>query len=321
MNKPGLMVIALLLVISFSLPALSAGQTADWVVIPDEQAQALEQSGQTVIPPVKPVPQHVIWLLEIARAELGYTEGRNNATKYGTWAGDPNANWCAEYVCWCVDQVDQKYGTQLLTFVYPRYSSKNVGRNWFIKEGRYISRRGTIPDYGSQWLTGHTEPIGKNGYIPQPGDWMFFSQSADGDTSHVAMVEFCTKDSAGQVRVYALEGNKPDKVQETAYLLEEETIQGYGTVFDLADVVLKMGCESKKVSALQALLNQIGLLDSAYMTGIYGSHTTEAVRLYQRAHGIEVTGVAGHETQLSLQAYIQQYRLEHPEYWEVLEDD
>ena len=308
-----------LLTALISVCALAA--SPDWVTLTEEEEAAFEAAQETVIEPVKAVPLHVRRLLEIGRAEIGYTEGRNNATKYGEWAGDLNANWCAEYVCWCVDQVDQRFGTELLTVVYPRYSSKNVGRNWFIKEGRYISRRGTIPGFGSQWLIGHTEAIEKNGYIPQPGDWMFFAVSADADTTHVAMVEFCTIDPSGRVRVYALEGNKPDKVQQTAYMLDDETIQGYGTVFDLADSVLKMGCESKKVTALQQTLCEIGLLDKIHITGTYGTHTTEAVRVFQQSQKIEATGVAGHETQLALQRYIQQYRMEHPEYWEVVDDD
>ena len=293
----------------------------EWIDCTEEELAAMETGQETVIEPVKPVPVHVRRLLEIARAEIGYTEGRNNATKYGEWAGDLNANWCAEYVCWCVDQVDKTYQSHLLTEVYPKYSSKNIGRNWFIKEGRYISRRGSIPGFGSQWLIGHTEQIEKNGYIPQPGDWMFFAVSADGDTTHVAMVEFCTRDAKGQVRIYALEGNKPDKVQQTAYLLEDETIQGYGTVFDLADSVLKAGCESKKVTVLQQMLCEIGLLNEIHITGTYGNHTADAVRVFQQAQHIELTGVAGHETQLALQRYIQQYRMEHPEYWEVIDDD
>ncbi len=294
---------------------------ADWVELSEAEQTALSDKGEEIIDPVRTVPEHVIHLLQIARAEIGYTEGRNNATKYGEWAGDINANWCAEYLCWCVDQADQQYGTKLLTNVYPKYSSKNVGRNWFIHEGRYIARRGTVPDYGSQWYFGHTEPIGKNGYIPQPGDWMFFAVSSEGDTTHVAMVEYCTVDPKGQVRIYALEGNKPDKVQEVAYLLEDETIQGYGTVYDLADLVLKMGSSGKKVTRLQEMLVEIGLLNPVHVTGTFGSHTAEAIRNYQLAHGIEPTGTAGHETQLSLQLYIQQYRMEHPETWQVVDDD
>ena len=314
-------IIGFLVLLMLLAAAQALASSPEWIEMSPEELATLEEAQETVITPIRPVPRHVRRILQIARAEIGYTEGRNNATKYGEWAGDPNANWCAEYVCWCVDQADQLDQTNLLTVVYPKYSSKNIGRNWFIREGRYISRRGSIPGFGSQWYIGHTEQIEKNGYIPQPGDWMFFAVSADGDTTHVAMVEFCTRDADGRVRVYALEGNKPDKVQQTAYLLEDETIQGYGTVFDLADSVLKSGCESRKVTRLQEMLREIGLLDGIHVTGVYGIHTAEAVRTFQQAQRIELTGVAGHETQLALQRYIQQYRMEHPEYWEVVDDD
>jgi hypothetical protein len=38
----------------------------------------------------------------VARAlsQVGYVEGPNNASKYGTWAGYPNQSWCAAYVSW-----------------------------------------------------------------------------------------------------------------------------------------------------------------------------------------------------------------------------
>ena len=77
--------------------------------------------------PAYPVPQYVQWLLEVAQGELGYTEGRDQYTKYGEWAGNPYAEWCAEFLCWCVDQVDQQHGTHLLTTAYPRYSGMNTG--------------------------------------------------------------------------------------------------------------------------------------------------------------------------------------------------
>ena len=293
----------------------------DWLDMPQELADRLASAGETVIEPVEPVPQHVRKLLEIARAEIGYREQRGNVTKFGQWAGNPAAEWCAEYLCWCVDQVDQQTGSKILTVYYPMYGSKNVGMRWFLKEGRYIARRGTVPGWGSQWYIGSEDVIGKNGYIPQPGDWAFFAQSSAGDTTHVAMVEFCTRDKEGTVRIYALEGNKPDRVQETVYKQTEETILGYGTVFDLADLVIKGGCEGKKVTRLQQMLADVGLLDPAYVTGTYGNHTAEAIRSFQKSQGIEQTGVAGQQTQLALQHYTERYREDHPEYWEVEEDD
>ncbi len=292
----------------------------DWIDLPEDLLTRLSAGGETIVDPVLPVPQHVRALLRIARNELGYQEERGNVTKYGQWAGNPSAEWCAEYLCWCVDQLDQQSGTQILTTYYPRYSSKNIGMRWFLKEGRYIARRGTVPGWGSQWYISSGESIGKNGYIPQPGDWAFFAQSSAGDTTHVAMVEFCTQDRDGVVRAYMLEGNKPDRVQETAYRITEETILGYGTVFDLADIVIKSGCEGKKVETLQRRLHDVGLLSDAYITGTYGTHTADAIREFQKSQGIETTGVAAQQTQLALQRYIDRYQAEHPEYWEVVEE-
>ena len=307
----------IILLICILLVASVAGAEPYWLELPNEQLARLSSAGETVIDPIYPVPEHVCTLLSVARNEIGYCEERGNVTKYGRWAGDPAAEWCAEYLCWCVDQVDQISGNKILTVYYPLYGSKNIGMRWFLKEGRYIARRGTVPGWGSQWYIGSEELIGKNGYIPQPGDWMFFAQSSSGDTTHVAMVEFCTRDRNGDVRVYALEGNKPDRVQETAYPLTQETILGYGTVFDLADLVIKSGCEGKKVQKLQQMLNDIGFLGDAYVTGTYGTHTTDAVRNFQKSQGIDQTGVAGQQTQLALLRYTEQYREEHPEYWEV----
>ena len=296
-----------------------ANAEPDWIELTEEELSQLRQAGETIVDPILPVPQHVRWLLGIARQELGYTEQRGNVTKYGEWAGDPAAEWCAEYLCWCVDQVDRQHDMSILTVYYPRYSSRNIGMRWFLREGRYIARRGTVPNWGSQWLIGHDEPLGKNGYIPQPGDWAFFANGSTGDTTHVAMVEFCTRTAANEIRVYMLEGNKPDRVQETAYRLTDENILGYGTVFDLADIVIKSGCEGKKVERLQRMMADVELLDEAYVTGTYGNHTADAIRRFQKDQGIEQTGVAGQLTQLALQRYAERYRSEHPEYWEVKE--
>ena len=312
---------ALICLITLLIASAALADAPYWVELTMEEQTALAEAGETILSPSYTVPEHVRLLINVARQEIGYTEQRGNVTKYGECAGNPAAEWCAEYLCWCVDQVDQRYGTSLLNRVYPNYGARNIGMRWFLREGRYISRRGTVPGYGSQWLIGSEENIGKNGYIPQPGDWMFFALGASGDTTHVCMVEYATRRSDGQVLVHVLEGNKPDKVQQTVYKLDEENVLGYGTVFDLADVVLKAGCEGVKVTNLQELLVEASYLSETYVTGTYGTHTTDAVRAFQAQNGIEQTGVAGHETQLKLQRYIIQYRRDNPALWAVVDED
>ncbi|MBQ7455068.1 MAG: peptidoglycan-binding protein [Clostridia bacterium] len=266
---------------------------------------------EEVIAPAWPVPEYVTWLLDVARGELGYTEGRGGFTKYGEWAGDPYAEWCAEFLCWCVDQVDQQHGTQLLNNVYPRYSGTNTGLNWFLREGRYVSRTGFVTGWGSQWYIGEEESLPSGGYIPQPGDWVFYTADASGDTSHVAMVEYCTRAADGTVVVHSIEGNMPDKVQRATHTLTEWQVLGYGTVHDVADIVLTGGCKGRKVTALQERLRYLGYLDEQYITGEYGPSNAQAVRDFQTDTGKVPTGIANHHTQLTLnQMYWEAYWLD-----------
>ncbi len=276
-----------------------------------------QEAPGTVVPPAYPVPEYVAQLLSIATAEVGYTEERGGLTKYGEWVGAPYTQWCAEYLCWCVDQTDKQFGTSLLNVVYPLYSGTNTGLNWFLRQGRYIARTGSVAGWGSQWFKGETETMEKNEYVPQPGDWAFFSIVSSGDTTHVAMVEYCSQDASGTVTVHVLEGNMPDRVARNAYPLDDWRILGYGTVHDLADIVLRGGNEGEKVRALQEKLTLIGLLDESAVDGRYGSKTAEAVKQFQTMTDKTPTGIANHHTQTALDTHVAQWYLTHDEYWLV----
>lgn len=252
------------------------------------------------LPPAYPVPDYVVWLLDVARAELGYTEASDGRTKYGEWAGDAQAEWCAEFLCWCVSQVDETRGTNILTVLYPRYSGQNVGLRWFLREGRYIARTGRVQDWGSQWYIGDDEKLPSAGYVPQPGDWVFYAFDSSGNTAHVAMVEYCTRDEGGVVTVHVIEGNMPDRVQRNTHLLDDWRVLGYGTVHELADIVMQSGNEGKKVLALQRRLSYLGYLDAQYATGVYGPSTVKAVKAFQAANDKTPTGIANQHTQLTM---------------------
>lgn len=45
-------------------------------------------------------------LIGVALTQVGYTEGKNNDTKYGDWMGYPNQPWCAIFISWCAAQAD-----------------------------------------------------------------------------------------------------------------------------------------------------------------------------------------------------------------------
>ena len=276
---------------------------------------------EEVIPPQWPVPDYVTRLLEVASAEVGYTEEEHGRTKYGEWAGDPYCQWCAEFQCWCVDQVDQRYGTSLLRNVYPRYSGSNEGRAWFITAGRYVIRKGPVEGWGYEWLKGSTSYIASGDYIPQPGDWVFFTWTSNDDTDHVAMVEYCTRDTeTGSVAIHVIEGNKPSAVARDVYDLNYNRILGYGTVHDVADITMGAGNKGEKVRQLQEKLAYLGLLDPQYITGAFGNATTEALYAFQRQHGLR-TGIANMDTQLKLDEACREKLESDPATWAVSDDD
>ena len=273
------------------------------------------------IEPAWPVPDYVEHLIQVASEEIGYTED-HGYTKYGEWAGDPQAQWCAEFQCWCVDQVDRRWGTSLLRNVYPFYTSSNTGRRWFIRAGRYVIRKGQVEDWGYEWLKGQNTFIRSGDYIPQPGDWVFFNWGGGTDTEHVALVEYCTRNpNTAEVLVHVIEGNKPSSVARDVYDLNSPTILGYGTVHDVADITMSFGNQGEKVRLLQEKLSYLGFLDAELVTGRFGDATVEAVRAYQEASGLRVNGIANMNTQLRLDAeYTQTYQND-PNIWSVVDDD
>ena len=276
---------------------------------------------ETRIAPAYPVPDYVEHLLEVADREVGYTEDHGRS-KYGAWAGDPAAQWCAEFLCWCVDQVDQRWGTSLLRNVYPFYTSSNTGRNFFIRVGRYVVRKGKVEGWGYQWLKGEKTFIRSGDYIPQPGDWVFFNWGGGTDTEHVALVEYCTRDnSLDTVTLHVIEGNNPSAVARNTYDLNSPSILGYGAVHDVADTTMVFGNQGDKVLVLQERLAYLGFLREDLVTGRFTDSTAEAVRAYQEARGIRVNGIANRETQQTLEEEYTRLYTSDPGIWSVVDED
>lgn len=276
---------------------------------------------ENVIRPQWRVPEYVTQLLEIAGAEVGYKEGSHGYSKYGEYWGDAYSQWCAEYLCWCVDQVDKTHGTQLLHNTYPLYSGQNTGMRWFIRQGRFIARNGNLPDWGYQWFKDADEFIKAGEYIPQPGDWVFFTWTSDADTDHVAMVEYCTQDAAGNVTLHCLEGNNPSSVARVTYSISDKKILGYGTVHDVADWTMRQGNSGEKVRQLQSKLVYLGLMPEGSADGVYGAATAEAILAFQRANGLKDLGIANIETQKALNAAYQAKVDTDPDMWVIIDDE
>lgn len=267
------------------------------------------------------IPEYAQHLLAIASAEIGYQEGSNGYTKYGEWSGDPNAEWCAEFICWSINQVDEQYGTSLLEVVYPNWRGQNTGKNWFIKRGRFVFRKGMCPDWGSQWLLDSYRLLAKNEYIPYPGDLVYFSYNDSGDTEHVALVEYCTRDADYNVVMHVIEGNNPSAVQRNTYMLDNSQVLGFGVHQDLISTTMRSGNVGDKVLQLQEKLNLLGLLGEESLTGAYAGNTKAAVMAFQADWMLDKasTGVADRQTQIALDAKVTEYINKSPDSWEVVD--
>lgn len=107
-------------------------------------------------------------IIGVALTQVGYTEGRENDTKYGTWFGMPLQPWCATFISWCARQAEIPEDVLQSTAVAsPHFSYFNIP----YKDGKK--------------------------YTPQPGD-LFFTKSF----SHVGLV--CRVEGD---KFYAIEGN------------------------------------------------------------------------------------------------------------------
>ena len=111
---------------------------------------------------------HRVDIIGVAKTQIGYREGSNNDTKYGTWYGLPNQPWCAMFISWCARQAG------IPTSVLKNSARAGCGKNYF-----------NIPQ--------------KDGvsYTPKSGD-LFFTKS----WSHVGLVYYVDGSY-----FYTIEGN------------------------------------------------------------------------------------------------------------------
>ena len=108
-------------------------------------------------------------IIGVAMTQLGYKEGPENSSKYGSWIGQANSAWCASFVSWCAAQAD--------------ISEEILRKTYWVSGG---SDSFDIKIYYNT----------KN-YTPQPGD-LFYKN----DFSHVGLVLSVEGDS-----FYTIEGN------------------------------------------------------------------------------------------------------------------
>lgn len=132
-------------------------------------------------------------MVEIALSQ----EGTKGGEPYWKWYGfDERIEWCACFVSWVADQLGL-----IESNIIPKFAGCQNGIDWFKAMG--------------EW----EEP----GYIPKPGDIIFFDWEVDDSVSHVGIVE-----KVEDGKIYTIEGNSGDDVKRQKYSIDSKYIYGFG---------------------------------------------------------------------------------------------
>ncbi len=125
--------------------------------------------------------------------------GNVNGEPYWSWYGfDSRVAWCATFVSWCANECGY-----IDAGLIPRFAGcQSQGIPWFQERGLWQEQ----------------------GYVPAPGDIIFFDWEQDGISDHVGIVEYVE----GEI-VHTVEGNTSNSVARRSYRLDSNSICGYGT--------------------------------------------------------------------------------------------
>ena len=118
-------------------------------------------------------------VIDIAKAQLGYTELPVNNTHFGKWYGLNNQPWCAIFVSWVFNEAG--LANKIAAQNKKGFASCSAGLAWFAKQNKLV-------------------PVGE----AQEGDIVFFQFDADKEPDHVGIVQSHKK----KLRtLYVWEGN------------------------------------------------------------------------------------------------------------------
>ena len=130
---------------------------------------------------------HIADLIGVAKTQLGYTELDSSGnpisstsdggyTKYGASFGEPRGAWCAYFISWCASQAG------IPSSIVPRLGNCGTLTDWYQSRSLYYSR--------------------SSGYIPKPGDMVFFNWSGGTSAQHIGIVTGVSGNN-----LYTIEGN------------------------------------------------------------------------------------------------------------------
>lgn len=133
-------------------------------------------------------------MVDVAATQIGNVGGR----PYWSWYGfSSRVEWCAVFVSWCAGQ-----NGYIDAGSVPKFAGCMQGSHWFMERNLWMPR----------------------GYLPLPGEIIFFDWDGDELPDHVGIVEVCDGST-----VYTIEGNTSDSVARRTYSVNSQYIYGYGT--------------------------------------------------------------------------------------------
>ncbi len=217
-------------------------------------------------------------MLNMCRSQIGYTEGPDNANKYGAWYGWDNVPYCAIGLTWAAAQVNA------LDIMHGRFAYCPYWVQAFQKAGQWLSHSAT----------------------PQPGDIVFFDWTGWHNLAqHVGIVESVANNTLTTVEFNTVRnsGDQSDGGGVWRRLRNTSLVVGYGR-----PAYARQGPPVPVRSHVIPLVvdGDWGPLTTAQLqrwlrmppTGVIDAYTRRAL---QARLGIAVDGIWGPQTHKALQ--------------------
>ncbi len=155
----------------------------------------------------------VDWVIWYAEQEPQFPVKEDGSTVYGELFGDPYAQWCAEFLMYCLKKSEDRLGTSYIDSVYPWYPSAYSCGLWFKAYFHYFD-----PET----------------YIPARGDMVLFDTYGIGYPDHIAMVVEVVDDGEGDPVIITIEGNiltdPVPQIRSRQLSCTDSAIFGYGSI-------------------------------------------------------------------------------------------
>ena len=273
---------------------LCTGASAEGLT-PTDQWTPPDLSGLTADSPSQ------LHILAVAQGEVGYRSGDNYANKYSQWFDGSDSPWCTEFFSWCTAMADEQWGTAYGGDLYPVKGTVTECRWGFVNRNHYIGANGRNLEGERQWLVGASEYMKPHEYIPQPGDVMWvYIYGGEQNPDHTTLVEGVSVDADGMVQIHVIEGNVNRSVQRATYALTDSRIVGFGAPETRAHTAVALDSRYGGMNGLREELLSLGYDAAPGYIQRMDRRTRDALRQFQRDHGLEPTGVQDIPTRQAL---------------------